>query len=235
MAHILFILTSHTRLGTTGRPTGFYFEELATPYYALTDQGHAVTIASILGGPGLHDPSSLKADPAQRSTDVQRFVTDPAAMAKLATTLSIVEARQHVYDGVFLPGGHGVMFDFAENADVAALVGHIFDAGGVIGAVCHGPAGLIGAKRRDGRPIVEGLRVNSFTDAEEAAVGLTDVVPFLLETRIRALGGLFEGGANFTAKAVRDGQLITGQNPMSSGLVADLMVEALAEDQRAAA
>jgi putative intracellular protease/amidase len=235
MAHILFVLTSHTQLGETGRPTGFYFEELATPYYAFADQGHDVTIASIRGGPGLHDPSSLKADPSQRSKHVQRFVTDPVAMEKLAATLDITAAAQRRYDAVFLPGGHGVMFDFPKNPHLAALVGAVFNNGGTIGAVCHGPAGLVGAKRRDGRPIVEGLRINSFTDAEEAAVGLTEVMPFLLESRIRALGGVFEGAPNFTAKAVRDGQLITGQNPMSSALVAALMLDALSETSRAAA
>jgi putative intracellular protease/amidase len=235
MAKILIVLTSHTALGTTGKSTGFYFEELATPYYALTDAGHSVDIASIKGGPGAHDPGSLKADPAARPASVQRFVTDPAAMEKLAATIAIDHVKPAGYDGIFLPGGHGTMYDFPLSAALGTVVGAIHDQGGVVGAVCHGPAGLVNALRADGKPLVAGLTVNSFTDAEEEAVGLVSAMPFLLETRLKALGGLFEGGPNFTAKAVRDGRLVTGQNPMSSASAAALMLEALAETTRLAA
>ena len=229
MAKVLIVLTSHTQLGDTGKPTGFYFEELAVPYWAFTDAGHAVEIASIAGGPAAHDPSSLKPEPADRPAAVQRFASDPAAMAKLAATRPVADLDPAAYDAVFLPGGHGTMWDLPGNEALARVVGSVFDRGAVVGAVCHGPAGLVSAKRADGRPLVEGRRVNAFTDAEEAAVGLTAIVPFLLETRLRELGTRVEGGPNFQPYAVRDGNLVTGQNPMSSALVAEHMLTSLAE------
>lgn len=231
MASLVFILTSHTDLGGTGKATGFYFEELATPYYALVDAGHDVVLASVRGGAAPHDPGSLSGADAERPESVRRFLADPVAMAKLSSTIPLAELRADAYDGVFLPGGHGVMWDFPGDPALAALVGGVYDRGGVVGAVCHGPAGLVDVVRADGRPLVEGLRVAAFTDAEEEAVGLTGVVPFLLETRLRALGGLFEPGPLFGEKAVRDGRLVTGQNPPSSEAVARLLLEAL--DERA--
>ncbi len=225
MPKVLIVLTSHTQLGDTGRATGFYYEELAVPYWAFADAGFSVDIVSIQGGPGAHDPSSLKADEAARPAAVRRFLADPAAMTKLANTLPIEAADPTQYDGVFLPGGHGTMWDLPGSAALAHLVGTLFDAGKAVGAVCHGPAGLVSAKRADGRPIVEGRRVNGFTDAEEAAAGLTEAMPFLLESRLRELGGQFEGGPNFQPYAVRDGNLATGQNPASSALTAAHVVD----------
>lgn len=222
----LVILTSHDRLGDAGRATGFYYEELATPYWALTDAGLNVDIASIKGGPAPHDPGSLGAA-GSRPASVERFVGDGAAMAKLNASRKVDELRAEDYDVFFLPGGHGTMWDLPVSTALAGLLGRAFDQGKVIGAVCHGPAGLVAARRADGRPIVDGKRVNSFTDAEEAAVGLTQVVPFLLESRLRALGARFEGAGNFQPHAVRDGTLVTGQNPMSSALVAAEMLKAL--------
>lgn len=229
MVKVLIVVTSHTRLGETGRATGFYFDEMATPYYALADAGHAVEIASIQGGAAAHDPGSVSADPAQRPAAVRRFLADPAAMAKLGATLAIDAVDPAAYGAIFLPGGHGTMWDFPTSPALARAVGAIHAAGGVVGAVCHGPAGLVNARRADGEPLVAGLRVNSFTDAEEAAVNLTQAMPFLLQSRLTELGGRFEAGANFTAKAVRDGRLVTGQNPMSVAAVSALMVEALAD------
>jgi putative intracellular protease/amidase len=227
MAHVLFVLTSHTQLGDTGRETGFYFEELAAPYWILTDAGHTVEIASIAGGGVMADPNSLAADFDKNPAPVRRFVNDADRMVLLQGTPAIADVDPAAFDAIFLPGGHGVMWDFPENAALAAAVGTIYDAGGVVGAVCHGPAGLLGVTRADGKPLVEGLKVNGFTDSEEAAAGLTEAVPFLLETELRKRGGLFEGGADFTAFAVRDGRLVTGQNPMSSEAVAQEMVAAL--------
>lgn len=229
MTKVFIVLTSHTRLGDTGKPTGFYFEELAAPYWAFTDAGHDVEIASIAGGPATHDPSSLKPEPSERPAAVQRFVADPAAMAKLAATLPVTEADPSAYDAVFLPGGHGTMWDLPGSEALARLVGHLFDAGKVVGAVCHGPAGLVSANRANGKSIVAGRRVNGFTDAEEEAAGLTAAMPFLLESRLRELGGRFEGGPNFKPYAVRDGNLVTGQNPASSALVAGHVLDALAQ------
>jgi len=229
MTKVLIVLTSHTRLGDTGKPTGFYFEELAAPYWAFTDAGHDVMIASVAGGPAAHDPASLKADIAERPAPVQRFLDDPTAMAKLAATQQVADVEPSAYDAVFLPGGHGTMWDLPGSDALARIVGTLFDAGKVVGAVCHGPAGLVSATRADGRPLVEGRRVNGFTDAEEEAVGLTAAMPFLLESRLRELGGHFEGGPNFKPYAVRDGNLVTGQNPASSALVAGHVLDALAQ------
>ncbi|WP_299962253.1 type 1 glutamine amidotransferase domain-containing protein [uncultured Roseobacter sp.] len=229
MKQILIVLTSHTRLGDTGNPTGFYFEELAAPYWSLVDAGHEVTIASIKGGAAVHDPGSLPDDPSERAAPVQRFLDDAAAMAKLADTPAIDTVEASDFDAIFLPGGHGTVWDYPDNVALAQAIGQIYAAGGIVGAVCHGPAGLVNATRADGEPLVKGLRVAGFTDAEEAAVELTDVVPFLLESRLRALGAVFEPAPNFTSHAVRDGQLITGQNPQSSEAVGTHLVEALAE------
>ncbi|MGP9819398.1 type 1 glutamine amidotransferase domain-containing protein [Salinarimonas sp. NSM] len=234
MARILIVLTSHATLGTTGKPTGFFYEELAAPYYAFVDAGHAVEIASIAGGAPPADPSSLDADESKRPAAVRRLLADAAAMEALAGTPAIDAIDPSGYDAVFLPGGHGTMWDFPQSVALARAVSAIHARGGVVGAVCHGPAGLVGATRTDGRPLVEGLRVNGFTDAEEAAVGLTDVVPFLLESRLVAQGARFEKGGTFEPFAVRDGRLVTGQNPMSSERAAALMLEALAEARAAA-
>lgn len=228
MARILIVLTSHTALGDTKRPTGFYFDEMATPYWALVDAGHEVEIASISGGAPVHDPGSVKDDPAERPAPVARFLDDTDAMAKLGATEPVADIDAARFDAVFLPGGHGTMWDFAQTDALGALVSDIWAQNGVVAAVCHGPAGLLGATKPDGRPLVDGLRVGGFTDAEEAAVGLTDVMPFLLETRLREQGGLFESAENFQPHAVADGRLVTGQNPASAGRVADLMLEALA-------
>ena len=235
MARILFVLTSHTDLGDTGRKTGFYFEEMATPYYMLTDAGHDVTLASVAGGAAEPDPASLDSDPDKRPADVRRFLDDKGALAALAASKKLADVCENDFDAVFLPGGHGAMWDFPGNADLARLIGRTFDAGGVVGAVCHGPAGLIDAVDGDGKPIVEGRRVNAFTDSEEAAMGLTKAMPFLLESRLRERGAQVETGGDFSETAIRDGRLVTGQNPMSSAAVARLMLEALADTQARAA
>lgn len=228
MTHkVLIVVTSHGNLGDTGRKTGFYYDEMSVPYWALTDAGYAVEIASIKGGTPPYDLGSYGED-GKRPAAVQRFLDDPASMTKINATIAIAEVDPAAYDAVFLPGGHGTMWDFTDPA-LATVIGKAWDNGTVIGAVCHGPAGLINAVRSDGLPLVQGLRVNSFTDEEERAVDLADVVPFLTETELRKRGGLFESVANFEAHAVRDGRLVTGQNPKSAEKVAALMLEALAE------
>jgi putative intracellular protease/amidase len=148
---------------------------------------------------------------------------------KIENTLAIASVNEADYDLVFLPGGHGTMWDFPDSEALASVVGRALERGVVVGAVCHGPAGLIGAKRSDGEPVVKGRRINSFTDAEEEAVGLAATVPFLLESRLRELGADFEGTENFQPYAVRDGNLVTGQNPPSSELVAEEVLAALRE------
>ena len=224
----LVILTSHGVKGETGEPTGFYWEELATPYWALRDAGYTVDIASVKGGKPPADPGSAAAE--GRPAAVQRFLDDAAAMAALEHSHPVADVDPGAYAAVFLPGGHGVMWDTGQSPAVGTAVARAYENGAVVGAVCHGPAGLIGATLSDGTPLVSGKRVNSFTDAEEDAVGLTEVVPYLLETKLRALGARFEGNPeNFQSYALRDGRLVTGQNPRSSERVAALLIEALAE------
>lgn len=230
----LVVATSCDRIGDTGRRTGFYYDELATPYWALADAGLEVEIASIQGGAAPYDQGSIGTEGA-RPAAVERFLNDPSAMAKIEGTLKIDVVDPLSYDVVFLPGGHGTMWDFAQSEALARVVGQAYDNGAVVGAVCHGPAGLVSAKRADGRPLVQGLRVNAFTNAEEEAVGFTAIVPFLLETRLRELGASFEGTGNFQPKAVRDGRLVTGQNPRSAAPVAEELLRALAERHQLAA
>ena len=217
---VLMVVTSHATLGDTDKPTGLYFDELATPYYALVDNSIEVVIASPLGGRTPIVPSSLGSD-ENRPTNVARFMQDKAAMQKLnnATVLADIDATQ--FDGIFLAGGHGTMFDLPNDQYLAKIIGEMFDANKVIGAVCHGPAGLVLAKRRDGKSIFFCKKVNAFTNSEEGKVGLTNIVPFLLETKIIELGGLYEKAADFAEHAVQDGNLITGQNPASAAKVAE--------------
>jgi putative intracellular protease/amidase len=228
MPKILIVTTSHNRLGDTGQPTGLWLEELATPYYMLTDAGAEVTLASIKGGAIPIDPKSREPDGGVPAS-VERFLTDPKAVAAAKATRNIAEINAASYDAIFLPGGHGTMWDLPQSGALARAVGSAIEAGRIVAAVCHGPAGFVSAKSTGGHPAVEGKRVSAFTDSEEKAAGLKDVVPFLLETRLRALGAQFEKGPDFQPFAVRDGNLITVQNPASSEKVAELVLEALKE------
>lgn len=235
MAKILIVLTSHTKLGNTGTQTGFYFDEMAAPYWVFKDAGHDVDIASIAGGNPQPDPKSLDQDLDKIPSISQRFLRDLHAQEKLETTIAINTVDPLLYDAIFLAGGHGAMWDFPDNVALSDAITAIFEKGGTVAAVCHGPAGLLNVRRNSGKPLVEGLRVNGFTDAEERAVKLEDVVPFMLEAELRELGGKFEGGPNFSDYAVRDGRLVTGQNPQSAQSVAKLVVEALADQETQAA
>ncbi len=229
MKKVLFVLTSHARLGDTGRQTGVYLEELAVPYWYLLDGGHEVRVASIAGGEVPIDPGSR--EPSQRSPAVERFLGDEKAMAALRDTPAVDTCSIDDFDAVYLPGGHGTMWDLPSSAGLARLVGSAFDAGRVVAAVCHGPAGLVSAVLADGRPLVAGRRVAGFTDEEEAAVGLADIVPFHLERRLRELGAEVVVAPKFTSNVVRDGRLVTGQNPQSSEALAAQIVAALEEQQ----
>ena len=224
--NILIVLTSHSTLGSTGKPTGFYWEELAAPYWAFVDAGHSVQIASIAGGKPPVDPGS---DTEDTTTDeVERFKNDAGAMAKIENTEAVKDVNLTDFDAVFLPGGHGTMWDFT-SPDLAEVVGRIYGRGGVVGAVCHGPAGLVGAKLLTGEPMIAGKTVTGFSNTEEEKVELTEVVPFLLEDALKGSGADYVEGDPFTEHAVRDGRLVTGQNPQSSGKVAELFLEALSE------
>lgn len=224
---ILMFLTSSATMGEPDKPTGLWFEELATPYYAFVDAGASVTLASIQGGPAPIDPRSVKAR-GENEDSVDRFLNDRKAFDALEATVPVEDVDISTYDAVFLPGGHGTMWDLPQSTALAALLDAIWAQGKVVAAVCHGPAGLVNVKDETGAPLVRGRRVTGFTDSEERAVGLAEAVPFLLETRLRALGGRYESTADFQPFAIADGRLVTGQNPASSALTAKLTLEALA-------
>ncbi|MCP3138114.1 type 1 glutamine amidotransferase domain-containing protein [Pyxidicoccus xibeiensis] len=219
---VLLIVTSHTQLGNTKEPTGFWLEELAAPYAEFTKAGAQVDIASPLGGKAPADPKSEK----ESSEATRAFLADAEAKKKLANTLSLEKVKD-TYDAYFVVGGHGVMWDLATHTPLHTLLTTAYARGAVVSAVCHGPAALVGVKAPDGKPLVAGKRVAAFTNAEEQAVKLDTVVPFALETRLREQGARFESGPMWGSFAVRDGRLITGQNPASSAAVAREVLAAL--------
>lgn len=226
MTKILIVTTSHEALGDTGQRTGVWLEELAVPYYAFIDFGATVTLASIKGGPVPLDPRSMTGEETLPGA-AKRFLVDDNAMATLRAAPSVRDAESASYDAIFLPGGHGCMWDMPTCEPLARIVARLFEAGGVVAAVCHGPAGLISARTADGAPLVNGRTLTSFTDEEERAAGLDKVVPFLLEKYLRELGADFQSTKPFTPHAMRDGTLVTGQNPASSRLVADHVIDLL--------
>lgn len=228
MPKILMITTSADRMTPGDEPTGVWLEELTTPYYAFRDAGAEVTIASIAGGPVPVDARSIQ--PAgQNDASVERYLADAALQAEVAATPAFTTLDAEGYDALFLPGGHGTMFDYPTNEALARLVERFDRAGKVVAAVCHGPAGLVAARKPDGTPFVAGRRIAAFTDSEERAVGLEQAVPFLLESRLRELGALHEGAPDFAPFALRDGTLVTGQNPASAAPTAALVMEALGQ------
>ncbi|SNT26663.1 type 1 glutamine amidotransferase domain-containing protein [Tropicimonas sediminicola] len=225
MKKILILSTAHADLGDTGNKTGVWMEELATPYYALKDGGHDVTVATIGGAPIPVDPNSEpKGDDAADSA--RRFADDPEAMAVLKRPQKLSDQSPQDFDAVFIPGGHGAVWDLASSDEVARFLSDTWAGGKLLASVCHGPAALVGVEA-EGEPLVKGRKVSAFTDSEEEGTGLKDVVPFLLETRLRELGADFQPGPDWQPKAVADGGLITGQNPMSSEAVAKLLMEHL--------
>ena len=218
MSHVLFVATSHDRM-QTGDPTGLWLEELAVPCNELTRAGHCVTVASVAGRGVPVDPNS---EPDERQAREWSEAIDG-----LRDTPSIDEVEADDYDAVYLPGGHGTMFDLPDNERLHALLGAFERAGKPIACVCHAPAVFTGMRRDHGQPFVAGRAVASFTDSEERAVGGESRIPFLLESRLRELGADFHGADDWQSNAVRDGLLITGQNPQSSAAVAARLIEAL--------
>jgi putative intracellular protease/amidase len=221
---VLLIVTSHTQMGNTKESTGFWLEELATPYTAFTQAGLQVDIASPRGGKAPADPRSEK----DVSEATRAFLADKDAQKKLAHTLPLDKLKD-TYDAYFVVGGHGVMWDLATSAPTHTLLTQAYARGAVVSAVCHGPAALVGVKAPDGQPLVAGKRVAAFSNEEEKAAKLDTVVPFPLETRLREQGARYESGPLWGSFAVRDGQLITGQNPASSAAVAREVIAALRE------
>jgi putative intracellular protease/amidase len=209
------VITSHDKLGDTGKKTGFWLEEFAAPYYTFLDAGAAVTVASPKGGEPPLDP---KSDTPEGQTEAtQRFKKDRAAQSVLANTVKLADVRVDDYDAIFYPGGHGPMWDMPDNPTSIALIEAFVKADKPVGAVCHAPVALVNVRGKDGKYLVEGKRVTGFTNAEEEAVGLTAVVPFLLEDRLKKQGGIFSKAANWVPYVQVDGKLVTGQNPASSG------------------
>lgn len=225
MKKILIVLTSHDRLGDTGHKTGFWLEEFAAPYYVFKDAGALVTLASPAGGQPPLDPKSDEAGAQTPATE--RFRKDPDAQKQLAATVPLASVDTADFDAVFYPGGHGPLWDLAKDATSIALIESTVRAGKPLGLVCHAPAALIHARAADGRPLVFGRKVTGFSNSEEAAVGLTDVVPFLIEDEFRCLGGDYTKGADWQTHVETDGRLVTGQNPASSKGAAEALLSLL--------
>lgn len=221
---ILMVLTSHDKLGNTGDKTGFWLEEFASPYYVFKDAGVDVTVASPKGGQPPIDPKSD--DPANQTKAQDRFKADSTAQSVLANTIQLSGVRAADYDAVFYPGGHGPMWDLAEDPASIKLIENFYGDGKPVAAVCHAPAVLRHVKF-NGEPIVKGKRVTGFTNSEEEAVQLTNVVPFLVEDELKRLGGKFEKVDDWQSLAIVDGRLITGQNPSSSEATAKALLGVL--------
>lgn len=222
---ILMVLTSHDQLGDTGKKTGFWLEEFAAPYFIFKDAGAEITVASPKGGQPPLDPKSNEPDSQTAATE--RFKKDQEAQTALANTVRLSSISAEDYDAVFYPGGHGPLWDLAEDRDSIALIEKLYAAGKPVSAVCHAPAVFRHTKTADGSPLVKGKSVTGFANTEEEAVGLTDVVPFLVEDELKNNGGLYSKGDDWQPYAVTDGNLITGQNPASSELVAKAVLQRL--------
>ncbi|MCH5048934.1 type 1 glutamine amidotransferase domain-containing protein [Pectobacterium aquaticum] len=223
---ILMVLTSHDELGNTGNKTGFWLEEFAAPYYTFKDAGAELVLASPAGGQPPLDPKSDLADFQTELT--HRFKADPAAQQALAHTVKLDTVSEQDFDAVFYPGGHGPLWDLAESPVSIALIEAFVRANKPTGFVCHAPGVLIHVKAENGDALIKGRKVTGFTNGEEEAVQLTDVVPFLIEDEFKKLGGLYEKGPDWAPYLVEDGKLITGQNPASSEVVAKAILKQLA-------
>ena len=222
---VLMVLTSHDTLGNTGRKTGFWLEELAAPYYAFRNAGAEIVLASPKGGQPPLDPKSN--EPANQTDATRRFEADRDAMAQLATTVTLADVSQADFDTVFYPGGHGPLWDLANDPVSIALIEAFLAAGKPTAFVCHAPGVLRDVKTPEGRPLVEGKKVTGFANSEEDGVGLTDIVPFLVEDVLKAKGGIYSRGPDWGSYVIQDGLLITGQNPGSSPATARALIDAV--------
>ena len=222
---ILIVLTSHDQLGDTGKKTGFWLEEFVSPYYRLKDAGVQVTLASPLGGQPPLDPKSN--EPDFQTDDTRRFDDDKAAQNELGNTAKLAEMKVEDFDAVFYPGGHGPLWDLYKDKYSIALIEGFIAAGKPVATVCHAPAALLRAKDQNGDPLVKGKKVTGFSNSEEAAVELTDVVPYLVEDQLIAMGGVYQKVEDWNSLAVVDGLIITGQNPGSSAAVAEALIKTL--------
>lgn len=223
---VLMVLTSHDQLGNTGRKTGFWLEELAAPYYVFKDAGAEIMLASPKGGQPPLDPKSN--EPAFQTDATRRFEADAQATAQLAATVRLDSVSEGEFDAVFYPGGHGPLWDLAEDSHSAGLIASSLAAGKPVALVCHAPGVLRHVTMSNGRSLVEGKQVTGFSNTEEAAVELTEIVPFLVENELKAKGGVYSKGADWASYVVSDGLLITGQNPASSAAAAQRLLKQLA-------
>ncbi|MET3930335.1 putative intracellular protease/amidase [Lysobacter sp. OAE881] len=221
---ILMVLTSHDRLGDTGEKTGFWLEEFAAPYYVFTDAGAQVTVASPKGGQPPIDPKSD--DPSNQTPAQDRFKADAKTQAVLANTKRLDSLSADEFDAVFYPGGHGPLWDLAEDPASIRLIETFYESGKPVAAVCHAP-GVLRHVKHEGEPLVKGKRVTGFTNSEEEAVKLTKVVPFLVEDELKRLGGKYEKAGDWQSFAIVDGRLVTGQNPASSEATAEALLKLL--------
>jgi len=219
------VLTSHDKLGDTGKDTGFWLEEFAAPYYVFKDAGADVVLASPKGGQPPLDPSSNTTDAQTAATD--RYKKDDVAQAHLGSTEKLSDVSADDFDAVFYPGGHGPLWDLAEDSDSISLIETFAASDRPVAAVCHAPGIFKNTKNKDGKPLVSGKTVTGFTNSEEDAVELTDVVPFLVEDMLKANGGQFERAEDWASFVVTDGKLITGQNPASSDAAAEALLDML--------
>lgn len=226
---ILMVLTSHDRLGETGKKTGFWLEEFAAPFYVFKDAGANVTLASPLGGQPPLDPKSDEPDAQTDAT--RRFKADPESQSLLANTMKLADVSSEEFDAVFYPGGHGPLWDLAEDEDSIAVLETMHGAGKPVALVCHAPAALRRTRASNGEPLVSGKRVTGFSNSEEEAVGLTEIVPFLVEDALTESGGQYAKGPDWQSYVVTDGNLITGQNPASSEDAAHAVLHMLASAQ----
>jgi len=215
---VLIVLTSHSELGNTGHKTGFWIEEFATPYYTLKDAGASIVLASPKGGQPPIDPKS--AEPANQTEATDRFNADDALKSALSHTLKLSEVSADDFDAVFYPGGHGPLWDLTKDKDSIKLIEAFWKSKKPVAAVCHAPSVLLNVKDENGQDLVKGKNVTGFTNTEEAAVQLTEIVPFLLEDELKNKGGIYSKKADWASHVVTDGLLITGQNPASSKEVA---------------
>lgn len=222
---LLMVLTSHDRLGETGKKTGFWLEEFAAPWYVFRDAGATVVLASPAGGQPPVDPVSDQPD--AQSADTARFHQDISAQQALANTQKLETIDSTQFDAVFFPGGHGPLWDLAEERVSIDLIENFYANGKPVGAVCHAPGVLRHVKKPDGTPLVAGKRVTGFSNSEEEAVGLTDVVPFLVEDVLKSLGGCYEKTDDWGVYTLTDGHLVTGQNPASSAAAAEELLKLL--------
>lgn len=227
MKKALFVLTNHTRLGNTGKQTGWYLPEVAHPYYVLENAGFEIDFTSPEGGMTKPDENSLNLEDG----DNRRFFESRELMEKTRNTLPAAEVRAGDYQVIYYAGGHGTMWDFPDNKKLADIAAAIYERGGIVGAVCHGTSGLLGVTLSDSKRLIENKSINSFTNEEEEELQLTDVVPFLLETKLTERGAIFRQGKKFTPFVITDERVVTGQNEFSARAVGEQIIKLIGRKQ----